>query len=382
MGPLSGLKVVELAGLGAGPFAAMMFADMGAEVVRVDRIADPGLGVEIDSRYDFMLRGRRSIAVDLKTAAGRDTVLRLIDDADVLVESFRPGVAERLGLGPEESMAHNPRLVYGRMTGWGQEGPYAAMAGHDINYIALAGVLDAIGPPDGPPLPPLNLVGDFGGAVIFAYGVMCAVWEAGRSGRGQVVDGAMVDAAAYLTTMIHGFRHAGVWKDRRGDNVVDGAAPFYGAYRTADGKYIAIAPIEEKFYDRLLEQLGLHRDPAMKPQMDRALWPVQRRRIADAVARRTRQEWCDLLDGTDTCFAPVLSMAEAPAHPQLKERSTFIEVDGLSQPAPAPRFGRSGTAVPTPPPVRGAHSTAILADWGFPEDAVRDLIASGAVVQS
>lgn len=382
MGPLSGLKVVELAGIGAGPFAAMMFADMGAEVIRVDRTVDPSLGVEIDPRHDFLCRGRRSIAIDLKSSIGRETVLKLIERADVLIESFRPGVTERLGLGPEECMARNPRLVYGRMTGWGQEGPYASMAGHDINYIALAGVLDAVGPQEGAPLPPLNLVGDFGGAVVFSYGIMCAVWEAASSGRGQVVDGAMIDAAAYMMTMIHGFSHAGVWNERRGSNVLDGGAPFYGAYRTADDKYVAIGPIEEKFYDVLLEHLGLHNDPDMKPQMDRSLWSVQKSKIAAAFARRTRQDWCDLLEGTDACFAPVLSMSEGHAHAHLRERSAFIEVDGLSQPAPAPRFSRSQPAEPTPPPVRGAHSEAILSDWGFSKTAVRDLITSGAVVQA
>jgi alpha-methylacyl-CoA racemase len=382
VGPLSGLKIVELAGLGAGPFAAMMFADMGAEVVRVDRVSNPGLGIEIDTRYDLMLRGRRSIAIDLKTETGRETVLKLAEQADVLIESFRPGVTERLGLGPEDCMRRNPRLVYGRMTGWGQEGPYAAMAGHDINYIALAGVLDTLGSQDGPPMPPLNLIGDFGGAALFSYGVMCAVWEAARSGKGQVVDGAMVDAAAYLMTMIHGFRHAGLWSPDRGDNVVDGGAPFYRAYRTADDKYIAIGPIEEKFYDELLKQLGLHNDSVMKPQTDKALWPLQRLKLEEAIARRTRQEWCEILENTDTCFAPVLSMAEVDEHPHLRERSTFIEIDGLTQPAPAPRFSRSSSAIPTPPPPRGAHSEAILSDWGFSEAAVRNLIASGAVVQA
>lgn len=383
MGPLAGLRIVELAGIGAGPHCAMMLADMGAEVVRVDRPMASGLGVSIEPKFDLVLRGRRSLAIDLKSEAGRDAVLRMIDQADALIESFRPGVTERMGLGPDVCLGRNPKLVYGRLTGWGQDGPYAQMAGHDINYIALSGALHAIGPGDGPPLPPLNLVGDFGGGAVYcAFGMVSALLHAQRTGQGQVVDAAMVDGAAALLTMVVGFQRGGIWSSRRGDNIVDGGAPYYGAYETSDGRYVAIGAMEEKFYELLLVKLGLADDPMMRPHTDRARWAYQRERFAACFRTRSREEWCALLEGTDTCFAPVLTMEEAGNHPHIRARQTYADLHGVNQPAPCPRFSETKPATSIPPAKLGEHSRDVLADWGFPAAAIDNLCRAKVVFQA
>lgn len=364
MGALNGLKVLEIAAIGPAPFCAMMFADMGADVVRVDRRVDAGLGFSMAPKFDVMGRGRRSIALDLKSPDDLTVVRQLIAAADVLIEGFRPGVMERLGLGPEPCFADNPRLVYGRMTGWGQDGPLAHAAGHDLNYIALSGALAAIGPAD-QPLPPLNLVGDFGGGgMLLAVGILAAVLEARRSGKGQVVDAGMVDGATLLMASTYGMRAAGIWNDQRQNNALDGAAPWYGAYRTADGQFITIAAIEPKFYTELLARLEL--DPATLPaQHDRPRWPELRRAFADTIARRTRADWVERLEGTDVCFAPVLAMHEAAAHPHNAGRGTLIEQDGVVQPAPAPRFSRTPSALRGGSPQPDAHRDEVLRDWGL-----------------
>ncbi len=381
-GPLVGTKIVELAGIGAGPHAAMMLSDMGAEVVCVDRAVGSGLGIPVAPKYDLVRRGRGSIAVDLKKPEGCETVLRLIGQADAVIESFRPGVMERLGLGPDVCLKRNPRLVYGRMTGWGQDGPYAERAGHDINYIALSGVLHTIGLPDSQPLPPLNLVGDFGGAAYFAFGVVCALFSAAKTGEGQIVDGAMIDGAAALLTMIVGFHRAGIWTDDRGKNVLDGGAPFYRAYRTADHKYVAIGAVEPKFYHLLLEKIGLADDPEMLPQSDRSLWPSQTSKLAAAIAQRTRDHWCELLESEDVCFAPVLSLTEVADHPHIRERHVYSDFNGVIQPAPAPRFSRTVPSVPSAPCGPGDNSRSILGEWKFAADEIDRLIEIGAVVQN
>lgn len=383
MGPLAGLRIVELAGIGAGPHCAMMLADMGAEVVRVDRPAASGLGVSIEPKFDLVLRGRRSLAIDLKSEAGRDTVLRMIDRADALIESFRPGVTERMGLGPDVCLSRNPKLVYGRLTGWGQDGPYAQMAGHDINYIALSGALHAIGPGDGPPLPPLNLVGDFGGGAVYcAFGMVSALLHAQRTGQGQVVDAAMVDGAAALLTMVVGFQRGGIWSSRRGDNFVDGGAPYYGAYETSDGRYVAIGAMEDKFYELLLVKLGLADDPMMRPHTDRARWAHQRERLAACFKAKSRDAWCALLEGTDTCFAPVLTMEEAGNHPHIRARQTYADLHGVNQPAPCPRFSATKPSTSIPPATLGEHSRDVLADWGLPAEAIDDLCRAKVVFQA
>lgn len=379
MGPLAGVKIVELAGIGPGPFCAMLLSDMGAEILRLDRTEESGLGIRRDPRYDLLNRGRRSVAVDLKKPEGVDVALRLVARADALIEGFRPGVAERLGLGPDDCFARNPRLVYGRMTGWGQDGPLAAAAGHDINYIALTGALHAIGRAGQAPVPPLNLVGDFGGGGIYlAFGIVCALWEAARSGRGQVVDAAMVDGAASLMTMFYGLKAQGLWSDERGRNLLDGAAPFYDVYETADGKYVAVGPIEPKFYAELLRLAGIPEDE-LPGQMDVARWPEAKARLAEAFRARTRDEWCAVMEGSDACFAPVLSLDEAPRHPHNEARGTFVEIGGIVQPGPAPRFGRTMPEVQGPPPKPGEHTNTALADWGFDADEIAALRRTGAV---
>ncbi|HYF16373.1 MAG TPA: CaiB/BaiF CoA-transferase family protein [Ramlibacter sp.] len=348
-GPLAGVKVVELAGIGPGPVAAMLLADLGATVIRVDRKEPSGLGAPRPLRFDLGLRNRRSIRVDLKDPAAVALVLDLVGNADALLEGFRPGVMERLGLGPEPCLARNPKLVYGRVTGWGQDGPLAQAAGHDINFIAVTGLLDAIGRAGEPPTIPLNVVGDYaGGALMLAFGVLAGVIEARSSGRGQVVDAAMVDGAASLLTVLAGARAAGMMKGERGTNLLDGGAPFYEVYACADGRYISIGPIEGKFYRQLLDLMEL-RGPVFERQMDPATWPEVRQALADRFRSRTRAEWTALLEGTDVCFAPVLTMEEAPHHPHLRARGTFVEVDGVLQPAPAPRFSRTPAARPQPP---------------------------------
>jgi alpha-methylacyl-CoA racemase len=376
-GPLQGLKVIEMAGIGPGPFTAMMLADMGAEVLRVDR---PNARV-LNPDKDVLNRGRRSIAVDLKHPDGVQTVLRLVEQADALLEGFRPGVMERLGLGPDECLARNPKLVYGRMTGWGQEGPLSHAAGHDINYIAIAGVLNNFKRVGERPVPPNNLVGDFGGGgLLLAFGLVCALLEASRSGQGQVVDAAMVDGAAVLSTMLHAFVAMGIWQDNPGHNMLDTGAPFYEVYETADGKFLAIGAIEHQFYAELLERTGLKGDE-LPFQMSRDDWPSMKDRFAALFKTKTRDEWQSILEGTDACAVPVLSMTEAPSHPHNVARQTFVERDGVIQPAPAPRFSRTNAEIAGPPPAPGEHTDDALADWGFSADEVAKLRDAGAVSQ-
>ncbi|MGZ8292246.1 MAG: CaiB/BaiF CoA transferase family protein [Telluria sp.] len=375
-GPLAGIKIVEMVGLGPCPFAAMMLADMGAEVIRIDRKARPGAANPfpiLGTKYDVLARGRRSLALDLKNPEAREVLLQLVGQADVLLEGFRPGVMERLGLGPEACHARNPRLVYGRVTGWGQDGPLAQAAGHDLNYIALTGMLHAMGREGSPPPPPLNLVGDFGGgAMMLAFGVVCAVLESRVSGKGQVVDAAMTDGASLLGAMMYGFRAFGEWTGKREANLLDGGAPFYDSYACADGKFITIGAIEPQFYALLLQLAGIA-DPAFDSQMDRSQWPGLKAKFAAVFKTRTRDEWCAALEGTDVCFAPVLDMAEAPAHPHNRARGTFVEVDGVTQPAPAPRFSRTMPETGIAPAAAGTHSAAILRDWGWTPEQVEAL---------
>ena len=373
-GPLAGLRILEFEAIGPGPFAGMMLADMGADVLLVDRPGDSDLGFGRERRFDVMLRGRRSVTLDLKSAHGAEAALRLAERADAVIEGFRPGVMERLGLGPATMHARNPRLVYGRMTGWGQTGPLAERAGHDINYIALAGVLHAIGHAGEAPVPPLNLVGDFGGGgMMLAFGIACGVIEARSSGRGQVVDAAMVDGASLLATMFSGFIAAGQWRDGvRGANVLDSGAPWYDTYATRDGKHVAIGAIEGKFYADLLARLGL--DVALAAtQHDRGTWPALRARLAARFAERTRGEWVTAFAGSDACFAPVLTFAESRAHPHVAARAGTIEVGGIAQPAAAPRFDRTPSADPEPPPERGQGGSAALTSWGFDAAAIAQL---------
>jgi alpha-methylacyl-CoA racemase len=376
MGPLDGLSVVEFAGIGPGPFCGMMLADMGADVIRIDRADGGGLS---SPGYDVLLRGRRSIVVDLKNPEGREVALRLVERSEALIEGYRPGVMERLGLGPEICLDRNPRLAYGRITGWGQEGPLAQSAGHDINYIALTGALHAIGLADSGPVPPLNLVGDFGGGgMLLAFGLVCAVLEARSTGVGQVVDAAMTDGAASLMAMIYGFRQSGLWTDERQANLLDGGAPFYATYRCADGKWIAVGALEPKFYARLLELLRLD-DPALLQQHDPSIRQRLRQALADAFASRPRQEWMDALEGSDACVAPVLSLDEAPEHPHNAARQTFVTRDGVVQPAPAPRFSRSKPELDLPPPEPGQHTLEILAELGYAPERLEEMRISRIV---
>jgi alpha-methylacyl-CoA racemase len=376
MGPLAGVRVVEIAGIGPGPFAAMVLADMGADVLRVDRIPERVRG---GNSRDVLNRGRPSAGVDLKHPRGVETVLALVERADALIEGFRPGVMERLGLGPDACLARNPRLLYGRITGWGQDGPLAESAGHDIDYIALAGALHAIGRAGATPVPPLNLVGDFGGGgMLMAFGIVCGLVERSRSGKGQVVDASMVDGAALLMSMFFAFRAAGGHSTERGTNLLDGGAPFYDTYETADGKYVAVGALEPKFYAELIERLGLS-SAGLPAQMDRAGWPVMRAKFAEVIRTKTRDEWCALLEGTDACFAPILDIEEAARHPHNRARGTFVEVDGVLQPAPAPRFSRTAAGVPTPPPRPAADTDAALGRWGFAAGEITALRASGAI---
>ncbi|MGH6957166.1 MAG: CaiB/BaiF CoA transferase family protein [Caulobacteraceae bacterium] len=362
-GPLTGLKVVEFAGIGPGPFCGMLLSDLGADVVRIDRAGGRG-----GAKTDITSRGRRSVALDLKDPAAVETALRLMEKADAVFEGFRPGVMERLGLGPEVALKRNPKLVYGRMTGWGQFGPYAQAAGHDINYIAIAGALHAIGAER--PTPPLNLVGDFGGGALYlAFGLLAGVTHARATGQGQVIDCAMTDGAASLMAMFYGFSASGMWKDERRANMLDGGAPFYDAYECADGRWIALGSIEPQFYALLLEKAGLT-DPAFKAQMDRAAWPELKAKLAAVIKTKSRDEWCAIMEATDVCFAPVLDLAEAPRHPHNVARRTFVEVEGVTQPAPAPRFSATPGAVQGPPPAIGAHTGAVLADWGIDAPAM------------
>jgi alpha-methylacyl-CoA racemase len=366
-----------MGGIGPGPFGAMMLADMGADILRIDR-PNPTWTV-LEAKYHVMHRGRRSVIIDLKKPGGVDAVLRLADRADALIEGFRPGVMEQLGLGPEVCLERNPNLVYGRITGWGQEGPLARAAGHDINYISLVGAVHAIGSRTEGPIPPLNLIGDFGGGgMLLAFGVVCALFEAQRSGRGQVVDAAMVDGAAALMAMFFGFRAAGRWTDERGANALDGAAHYYNAYETADGKWVSVGSIEPKFYALLLEHTGID-DPEFAEQMNRDRWPALKKRIAAVFKTRTRDEWCAAMEGSDVCFAPVLSLDEVTHHPHNVARETFVEIDGVTHPAPAPRFSRTQSEIQGPPPAAGEHTESALADWGFSPEEIESIAEAKAI---
>ena len=378
MGPLQGVKVIEIAGIGPGPFAAMMLADMGAEVIRVDR-AQSVSGDFSRPNVDVMNRGRRSVGVDLKNPEGVETVLRLVERADALIEGFRPGVTERLGIGPDACLARNGRLVYGRMTGWGQDGPYAQAAGHDINYIALAGTLAHLGRKGEKPTPPLNLVGDFGGGgMLLAFGVACALVETGRSGQGQVIDAAMVDGAATLMAMMWGFRSIGMFSEERGVNLLDTGAPFYDTYETADGKYVSIGSIEPQFYAELLDRAGLTGED-LPHQMDPSGWASNKERFAAVFKAKTRDEWCEIMEMTDVCFAPVLTMSEAAEHPHIRARGTIVERDGVAQPAPSPRFSRTPGEISRGAAWPGEHTDEVLRDWGFADADVSRLRDCGAV---
>ena len=374
-GPLGGIRILEFEAIGPAPFAGMMLADMGADVLLVDRPGSSDLGLKRERWYDVMLRGKRSVTLDLKSPSGPQAALELIGRADALIEGFRPGVMERLGLGPDKALARNHRLVYGRMTGWGQEGPLGPRAGHDINYIALAGVLQAFGRKGQAPVPPLNLVGDFGGGgMLLAFGVVCALHEAQRSGRGQVIDAAMVDGAALLAAMFHGFLAAQQWSEERGTNILDTGAPWYDVYETADRKYVAIGAIEDKFFAELVARLKLTDLPA---QHDRSRWPEMRRRFAETFKAKTRADWERIFEGADACFAPVLSWSEARAHPHSTARSAYLNVANVEQPAPAPRFSRTGAAIPGAAPERGQGGVGALRDWGFSGTEMERLRALG-----
>ncbi len=379
MGPLAGFKIVEMTGIGPAPMCAMLLADLGATVLRVDRQQPSGLGLPSHTRFQILHRSRHAIAVDLKKREGVDLVLRLAGTADALIEGFRPGVMERLGLGPDQCLARNPKLVFGRMTGWGQEGPLAQAAGHDLNYIALAGVLHSIGRAGAPPTPPLNLVGDFGGGALYlAFGLVCGLLEAQRSGKGQVVDAAMVDGAASLMSIFYALHAAGSFSLTRGENVLDSGAFFYDVYECADGKYISLASIEDKFLEEFLRRMEI--DPKEMPaKMDKARWPEAKAKLARRFKSKTRDEWCRRLEGSDACFAPVLTLEEAPAHRHNLARGSFVEVDGIVQPAPAPRFSRTPASKPTPPEEPGERGIQSLAQWGLSEAEIAQYRRSGAL---
>ncbi len=380
MGPLQGIRVIELAGLGAAPYAGMMLADMGAEVIRVERVPPP------PAYPDVLARGRRSIALDLKQTEGVSVLLRLVESADVLIEGFRPGVAERLGFGPKSCMERNERLIYGRMTGWGQEGPLSKRAGHDLNYIALSGALLAIGPAGGKPVPPLNLVGDFGGGLLLAFGVAAALVERQRSGRGQIVDAAMLDAAASFMGMFCGFRALGLFEDATGENMLGGAAHFYDTYETEDGGFVAVAAIEPQFYRRLVDKLGLDPDEFLPhgfrgvgARQDPAAWASLKARLAELFRTRTRAQWVELLEDTDTCVAPVLGLSEAAAHPHNQARATFVDIDGVTQNSPAPRFSRTPAETPEPARRPGEDTLGVLEQNGLDRDEIDRLARLGVV---
>jgi alpha-methylacyl-CoA racemase len=372
-GPLTGVKIVEFAGIGPGPFCGMLLSDLGADVVRIDR-KGPGRG----SKFDVTGRGRRSVALDLKNPEAIETCLKLAEGADVLFEGFRPGVMERLGLGPDVVLKRNPRIVYGRMTGWGQTGPYAHAAGHDMNYIAISGALHAIGTED-KPIPPLNLVGDFGGGALYlAFGMLAAVIHARATGEGQVVDCAMSDGAASLMAMFYGMKASGMWTDERRANLLDGGAHFYDTYQCSCGGWVSIGSIEPQFYALLLEKTGIT-DPAFQAQMNREAWPELSAKLEAVIRTKSRDEWCELMAGTDVCFAPVLTLEEAPRHPHNAARQTFVTLDGVAQPAPAPRFSATPGQIQGPPPAIGGHNAEALKDWGFSEAEVSRLIEIGAL---
>nr|WP_218036315.1 CaiB/BaiF CoA-transferase family protein [Sphingobium sp. 15-1] len=379
MGPLSGMTVVELAGVGPGPMAGMLLADLGATIIRVDRLEPANLGVPFDARFDVHARGRRSIALDLKNSSSAEILFRLVDRADILIEGFRPGVMEGLGFGPDELCARNPGLIYARITGFGQTGPLAKAAGHDLNFISLTGALEAIGERDGKPLPPLNLVGDYAaGSLYLVMGVLAALVERASSGLGQVVDSAILDGAISLMSVFYGLRAGDAWSLQRGDNYLDGGAPFYDSYETSDGRYMAVAPIEPKFFRQLGEKIGL--DPALvAAQLDRSRWPDIRRAMTEIFKSRSQKEWIELLEGTDCCVTPVLTMDEARHHPHVQSRGLFRQVDGVWHPVSAPRFSRSIASGPAPIPRAGQDNSTILADVGFSETEIAALQEEGAV---
>jgi alpha-methylacyl-CoA racemase len=375
MGPLKGLKIIEMAGIGPGPFCGMVLADLGAKIIRVDRASAIGTG----SKQDAANRGKKSIAVDLKSEEGVEVVLKLVETADAIFEGFRPGVMERLGLGPDVCSKRNERIVFGRMTGWGQEGPLANAAGHDINYISLTGALAAIGRPGSPPVPPLNLIGDFGGGgMLLALGLLAALLESKESKKGQVVDAAMTDGSALLMTMIYTMQSSGVWKTSMGSNLLDGGSHFYDTYECKDGKFISLGSIEPQFY-ALLCQIAELDESIFGKQMSRDSWPEQKEAIKKIILDKTRDEWCELMEGTDVCFAPVLDMSEAPKHPHNVERKTFIDLEGVTQPAPAPRFSRTEPEVVSSPSVVGEHTDEVLTSIGFSDEDINTLKTSGAV---
>ncbi len=378
-GPLAGLRVLEVGGVGPGPFCTMLMADMGAEVIRIDRKNAGESGLPVERRFDVMYRSKRSVAMDLKKPVAVEAIRRMVARADVLVEGFRPGVMERLGLGPEACLSLNPRLVYGRMTGWGQDGPLAKAPGHDLNYIALSGALHAMGPKEGPPAIPLNLLGDFGGGAMYlAFGILCALHEARSSGKGQVVDAAMIDGTTSLMSMVYGVFAAGYWRDERASNRLDSGAPWYQVYETRDAKWVAVGSTEHSFYLNTMEVLGL-RAQDFPEQHDRAGWPQVKAAMAAAFKERTRDEWVQAFEGTDTCFSPVLSLAEAPGDPHQRARGNFVEVAGVTQPAPAPRFSRSQGQVQGPPPEVGQHTDEVLGEWGFSADEVALMRRAGGI---
>ncbi|NDB42306.1 MAG: CoA transferase [Actinobacteria bacterium] len=381
-GPLAGYKIIEIAGIGPGPFAAMMLSDMGAEVVRVERVQAVRDATSSNANWDVMQRGRKNIAIDLKQPDGVEALLQLVERADALIEGFRPGVMERLGVGPDICLARNKKLVFGRMTGWGQDGPYANSAGHDINYIALAGALAHFGRAGEAPVPPLNMVGDFGGGgMLLAYGVVCALLDAQKSGAGQVVDAAMVDGSAILMSMFWGFKNIGMHDENaRGTNMLDTGAHFYDVYKCSDGKYVSIGSIEPQFYEQLLQLTGLASDAEFGNQQDRTMWPKLKKRLTEVFVTKSQAQWCQIMEGTDVCFAPVLTMSEAAKHPHNVARETFIEIDGVVQPAPAPRFSRTNGAVSHGPVAAGENTREVLQSWGVKN--VDDLIARGVVKQS
>ena len=380
-GPLKGIRVIEMAGIGPGPFTAMLLSDMGAEVLRIDR-KTAGRGRDSDhftqDRTDVTCRGRRSVTLDMKNPAAAEALLRLVENADAIIDVFRPGVMERLGVGPDVCLARNPRIVFGRMTGWGQTGPLAKVAGHDINYISLSGVQHSIGTRDAGPVPPLNLIGDYAGALGFAFGLLAAIIEAKNSGKGQVVDAAMTDVASLLMARVWGLRAKGEWVDERENNVLDGGSHFYGAFKCADGNYISLASIESQFYAELMDRANIT-DPQFKNQWSREDWPALREKMTAMFLTKTRDEWCEILEGSDVCFAPILDMGEAPDHPHNKEREAFVEIDGVVQPAPAPRFSRTPGRISGPPVLPGEHNDEAFADWGLTADEIARLNDAGAI---
>ena len=379
-GPLSGYRIIEIAGIGPGPFAAMMLADMGAEVIRVERAQSVKGAAPATAHWDTLLRGRKNIAIDLKNPQGVEALLQLVEKADAIIEGFRPGVMERLGIGPTECAKRNPKIVFGRMTGWGQDGPYAPLAGHDINYIALAGALAHFSRAGEAPVPPLNMVGDFGGGGMFlAFGVVCALLETQKSGKGQVIDAAMIDGSATLMSMFWAMKSIGMFNENApGTNLLDTGAHFYDVFQCQDEKYISIGSIEPQFYALLLEKTGLTNDPAFAKQMDPSQWPTLKAKLQDVIRQETQAQRCGIMGGTHVCFAPVLTMTEATQHPHHIARNTFIDIAGVTQPAPAPRFSRTSPETPTPPAHAGQHSTQILNEWGISN--INELLASGAVV--